>query len=144
MKKNLVALALAGAMAATSLTGCASELDNSEVAVKVNGEEITADIANFYARFTQAQYELYYLAYYGENMWGSANSKDSYQATVKDTVANALADMYILEDHMADYNVEYTAEENMVVHDLRMQEGQLVERYEGKLAKDYFMKMLFY
>mgnify|MGYP003290431364 CR=1 FL=1 len=42
------------------------------------------------------------------------------------------------------YREEYTAEENMVVHDLRMQEGQLVERYEGKLAKDYFMKMLFY
>lgn len=115
MKKRLAALVLAGAMAVTSLTGCAGELDNSEVAVKVNGEEVTADIANFYARFTQAQYEMYYLSYYGEDMWGSTKSDDSYQSTVKDSVANALVEMFILEDHMADYGVEYTAEDMAAV-----------------------------
>lgn len=108
MKKRLAVLALAGAMAVTSLAGCSSELDNSEVAITVNGDEVTADIANFYARFTQAQYETYMASYYGEDMWGSASEESSYQSSVKDSLAEALEDMYLHEDHMADYGVELT------------------------------------
>ena len=116
MKKRLAVLALAGAMAVTSLTGCAgSELNDSEVAVTVNGDEVTADLANFYARFTQAQYEAYYLAYYGEDMWGSTKDDTSYQYSVKATTADALADMYLMEDHMAEYGVELTDEDKAVI-----------------------------
>ncbi len=109
MKKNLAVLAMAGVMAVTSLTGCAGgELADNEVAVTVDGEEITADIANFYARYTQAQYETFYASYYGEDMWGSVKEDTSYQSSVKESVADALVDMYLYEDHMAEYEVEIT------------------------------------
>lgn len=116
MKKRLAVLVLAGAMAVTSLTGCAGgELTDSEVALTVNGDEVTADIANFYARYTQAQYETYYLAYYGEDMWGSVKDEASYQNAVKETTADALADMLLMEDHMAEYGVELTDEDKAAI-----------------------------
>ena len=51
MKKRALILALAGIMAA-SLTGCGSLKDDA-VVVKAGDEEITAGVANFYARYTQ-------------------------------------------------------------------------------------------
>ena len=70
MKKKMLVLALAGIMAISSLTGCKSvkTVDSEEVLMTVNGEEVGAGVANFYARYTQAQYETYYGAYMGENM----------------------------------------------------------------------------
>ena len=68
MKKKILILAMAGMLAVTSLTGCGSFKDDDVVAT-VGDKEITADIANFYARYTQAQYETYYAGYLGEDMW---------------------------------------------------------------------------
>ena len=56
MKKKAVILFLSAMLAAGSLTGCGS-LDENAVAVSVNDKELTADVANFYARYMQAQYE---------------------------------------------------------------------------------------
>ena len=68
MKKRALILALAGIMAA-SLTGCGSLKDDA-VVVKAGDEEITAGVANFYARYTQAQYETYFASYFGgDDMW---------------------------------------------------------------------------
>ena len=53
MKKKAVILFLSAMLAAGSLTGCGS-LDESAVAVSVNDKELTADVANFYARYMQA------------------------------------------------------------------------------------------
>ncbi|MFQ9345301.1 MAG: hypothetical protein ACLR2O_06650 [Coprococcus sp.] len=40
------------------------------VVVKAGDEEITAGVANFYARYTQAQYETYFASYFGgDDMW---------------------------------------------------------------------------
>ena len=54
MKKRALILALAGIMAA-SLTGCGSLKDDA-VVVKAGDEEITAGVANFYARYTPVSY----------------------------------------------------------------------------------------
>lgn len=35
-------------------------------------------------------------------------------------------------------------EEILTVHTLRTKEGEVIEKFEGKLAKDLFMRMLFY
>ena len=59
MKKRAVILLLAGVLAAGSLTGCGG-LEDSDVVATVNDTDITADVANFLARYTQAQYETYY------------------------------------------------------------------------------------
>ena len=112
MKRRLAVLALAGAMAVTSLTGCAGGLSGKDVVATVDGDEITADVANFYARFTQAQYETYYAGYLGEDMWSSeAEEGKTYEESVKDTVLEDLEDMYLLEDHMEEFEVEITEED---------------------------------
>ena len=99
-------------MAVTSLTGCAGGLSDKDVVATVDGDEITADVANVYARFTQAQYETYYAGYLGEDMWSSeAEEGKTYEESVKDTVLEDLEDMYLLEDHMEEFEVEITEED---------------------------------
>ena len=93
MKKKILILAMAGMLAVTSLTGCGSFKDDDVVAT-VGDKEITADIANFYARYTQAQYETYYAGYLGEDMWNSeATEGQTYEESVKDSVLKQLETM---------------------------------------------------
>lgn len=115
MKKKLAVLVLAGAMAVTPLAGCSSELKDSEVALTVSGDEVTADIANFYARYSQAQYETYFGSYYGEDMWGDVSEEGSYQNSVKDSLIEALENMYLYEDHMEEYDIEITEEDEAAI-----------------------------
>lgn len=115
MKKRVLTLALAGLVAVTTLAGCGS-LKGDEVIATVNGTDITADQANFFARYTQAQYETYYSAYLGENMWTSnASDGDTYEDSVKNSVLETLENMLLLEQHMDDYNVEITDEDKELI-----------------------------
>ncbi len=93
MKKRALILALAGIMAA-SLIGCGSLKDDA-VVVKAGDEEITAGVANFYARYTQAQYETYFASYLGgDDMW-SRNASDgkTYEESIKETLLDDLKNM---------------------------------------------------
>ena len=93
MKKRALILALAGIMAA-SLIGCGSLKDDA-VVVKAGDEEITAGVANFYARYTQAQYETYFASYLGgDDMW-SRNASDgkTYEESIKKTLLDDLKNM---------------------------------------------------
>ena len=115
MKKKILILAMAGMLAATSLTGCGSFKDDDVVAV-VGDKEITADIANFYARYTQAQYETYYAGYLGEDMWNSeAMEGQTYEESVKDSVLKQLETMILLEEHMGDYEVSLSDKEKNAI-----------------------------
>lgn len=115
MKKKILALAMAGMMAVTSLTGCGS-LKEDDVAVTVNDKEITAGVANFYARYVQAQYETYYSAYLGDDMWNSeASEGKTYEESVKDSVLEELETMVLLEEHMDEYEVSLSDEEKEVI-----------------------------
>lgn len=114
MKKKMLVLALAGIMAVSTLTGCKSvkAVDSKEVLMTVNGEEVTAGLANFYARYTQAQYETYYGAYMGDAMWATEVEEGvTYEQSVKDTVLEMVQIMVLSEQHMADYKVELTDKE---------------------------------
>lgn len=111
MKKRILTLALAGLMAVTVLTGCGS-LKGDEVVATVDGTDITADLTNFFARYTQAQYETYYSAYLGEDMWNSeASEGETYEESVKNSVLETLENMILLEKHMDEYDVTITDEE---------------------------------
>ena len=108
MKKRALILALAGIIAA-SLIGCGSLKDDA-VVVKAGDEEITAGVANFYARYTQAQYETYFASYLGgDDMW-SRNASDgkTYEESIKKTLLDDLKNMALLEEHMKDYDVKLT------------------------------------
>ncbi len=105
MKKKAVILFLSAMLAAGSLTGCGS-LDENAVAVSVNDKELTADVANFYARYMQAQYETYYGAYMGDDMWNTeAEEGETYEESVKNTAKESLEVMLLCEEHMDDYEV---------------------------------------
>lgn len=111
MKTRAVVLLLAGLLAAGSLTGCGS-LEDSDVVATVNDTDITAGVANFYARYTQAQYETYYAGYMGDDMWsGEGEEGETYQDTVKDSILESLENMYLMEEHMDEYEVSLSDEE---------------------------------
>ena len=111
MKKRAVVLLLAGLLAAGSLTGCGS-LEDSDVVATVNDTDITAGVANFYARYTQAQYETYYAGYMGDDMGsGDGEEGETYQDTVKDSILESLENMYLMEEHMDEYEVSLSDEE---------------------------------
>ena len=100
MKKKVLMLVMAGMLSVVSLAGCSS-FKEDEVVVTVEDQKITADIANFYARYVQAQYETYYSAYLGEDMWNSEAAKgETYEEYVKNSVLENLENMILLEKHM--------------------------------------------
>ena len=121
MKKRLFALDLAGVLAAATLTGCGS-LKGDETVATVDDTKIDADLANFFARYTQATYETYYSAYLGEDMWNSdASDGETYEESVKSSVLKSLEDMILLEKHMEDYDVSITDEDKAMIKETTQQ-----------------------
>lgn len=121
MKKRLFALALAGVLAAATLTGCGS-LKGDETVATVDDTKIDADLVNFFARYTQATYETYYSAYLGEDMWNSdASDGETYEESVKSSVLKSLEDMILLEKHMEDYDVSITDEDKAMIKETTQQ-----------------------
>ena len=117
MKKRLLMIVAAMMTAASSLTGCSLvSVNPNEVVVKVNDSEITADVANFYARYTQAQYETYFGAYTQGDMWNTkAEEGKTYEESVKASIQEELKQMFLLEQHMKDYNVSLSDAEKEVI-----------------------------
>ena len=116
MKRKAGIYALVGLLAASALTGCSSSIDENDVAVTVGDTEITGAEANFYARYTQAQYETYYAGYMGDDMWNSeAEEGQSYEEFVKDSILDQLEDMVLLEQHMDEYEVSLSDEEKNAI-----------------------------
>lgn len=117
MKKRILMIAAAMIMAVSSLTGCSLiPVNSDEVVLKVNDSEITADVANFYARYIQAQYETYYGAYVEGEMWKTeADKGKTYEESVKESVQDELKQMLVLEQHMKDYNVSLSDAEKKAV-----------------------------
>ena len=114
LMKKVVALTAAATLAMTSLVGCGAEsIDNNEVAAVVNDSEITAGIANFYFRYQQSAIEEVYASLLGDDMWSlklSDETDETYEQSTKASMMDDLTEMYILEDHMADYNVTISEE----------------------------------
>lgn len=113
MKKRLMALLLSGVLAVSMFAGCGSKMDKTAVVATDGATEITLGLANFATRFTQAQYDDFYVAYFGENVWntdmygyGTTNEDD-----LKASVMESLYAMYAMKNHMADYGVEITSDD---------------------------------
>lgn len=111
MKRRAVIFAVAGILAATSLTGC-NTIRESDVVVSAGDTKITATEANFYARYMQAQYETYYGSYLGDNMWTTeAEEGKTYEQSVKSSLLTELKNMVVLKEHMDDYDVKLSKDE---------------------------------
>lgn len=106
MKKRIAILTLAVALAAVFSAGC-GKLKESDAAMTIDGVKVPAGVANFFARYVQAQYETNYASYMGEDMWaGEAEKGRNYEETVKKDIQETLENMYLLEAHMKAYGVK--------------------------------------
>lgn len=115
MKGKMLAATAAIMLTAGLLGGCGS-LKEDDVIVKVNDTEISVGVANFYARYVQAEYETYYKAYFGDDMWTSeAEEGKTYEETVKDSVMETLEKVVLMEQHMGDYDVSISDKEQEVI-----------------------------
>lgn len=113
MRKRLTALLLSGVLAVSVFAGCGSKMDKTAVVATDGTTEITLGLANFATRLTQARYDDFYVAYFGESVWdtdmygyGTTNEDD-----LKANVMQSLYSMYAMKNHMADYGVGITSED---------------------------------
>lgn len=116
-KKRVAAVGIAGIMAVTGLTGCGS-MNNDDVVATVGKSEIKLGVANFYARMQQAQYETYYaglMGTTGDEMWSKETDGKTYEQTVKSDVIKSLENLYILKQHMSDYDISLTDDEKKAI-----------------------------
>ena len=114
LAKRLAVLAVAGTLTATSLTGCGT-INTDETVATVGDEKITLGVANFYARLQQAQYETYYASMMGttaEEMWAKEASGDqTYEEQTKKSILENLENMYLVSQHVSDYDVALTEDD---------------------------------
>ncbi|MDO4453609.1 MAG: peptidylprolyl isomerase, partial [Eubacteriales bacterium] len=117
-------LAIAGVcvcMTASTLTGCGVKEDS--VVATVDGDDISYALANFVIRYNQAQYEQFYTAYgaymglqSGTNVWDqSMDGEHTLGENLRESAMESLKDMYLLEDHMEEYDITITEEEKKAI-----------------------------
>lgn len=119
MKKRIAILVMAAALAAGTMTGC-GKLNDDDIVATVGDQKITADVAKFYARYYQAQYETYYSEMMGgaETMWSTKiDGSSTYEDSVKDSVMDTLTSCYLVNSHADEYDVKLTEEEQEAIKD---------------------------
>lgn len=110
--KKFAALLLSGAMLTSVLSGCGG-IKKDAVVATLDGKEITLGVANFAARLAQANLDDIYAAYFGEDVWAKDlyNSGSTAQDSVKESVIQSVKEMYILQNHMEDYAISLSEDE---------------------------------
>uniref|UniRef100_N2ABG9 PpiC domain-containing protein n=1 Tax=Eubacterium plexicaudatum ASF492 TaxID=1235802 RepID=N2ABG9_9FIRM len=116
LKKIMATLLAAAMITSFTITGCGSKINADAVAATLDGKDISMGVANFMAQYQAAQTDLYFLSYYGEDMW-STDSGDGSTMTdsVKDSVMENIRECYLLDAHAADYKIELTEEEKTAI-----------------------------
>lgn len=109
--KRLTAILLAGIMTASLITGCG--INKNETVATLGNQEISLGVVNFICRYQQAATDDVYAMYFGEDVWQQDlyGNGTTMQENVKQQVVESVHEMYTLKAHMADYNVELTAED---------------------------------
>jgi foldase protein PrsA len=109
--KKLAAVCLAGTLAVSALGGCG--INKDEVVATYDSREVTLGIVNFMCRYQQSYYDEAYRGYFGDDVWQQdlSGSGQSLQEDVKTDVVEGLHEMYTLQDHMDEYDIEITGEE---------------------------------
>lgn len=117
MRKNKIAASLlCGVMAASLLAGCGG-VDKNAVVARFDDTEISLGVANFAARLQQANYDDFYIAYFGETVWDSDlyGNGTTMQDEVKTGVLDTLFGIYTLQAHAEEYGVSLSEEETAAI-----------------------------
>lgn len=114
MKKRMVGFLIL-LFAAAVFTGCSRGAGpaNTAGAVNVEGVSIPLGEVNFYLRYQQTQMQSWYGAYFGEDFMNQdlTGMGIPYGASMRDTVADTLAEYYVVEAHAEELGVSLTDEE---------------------------------
>lgn len=109
--KRILSLILATTLLSTTLVGCGN-LDSTATILTIGGEEVSAGVANFYARYEQSLYETYYSVYLGSDMWKTEVMEgETYEETVKATLMNTLQELYVIRQHAEELEINLSTEE---------------------------------
>lgn len=114
--KRVLSLLLVVCFICTSMVGCSSssatDIDYTQTVLTVDGEEISLDMVNFYARYEQSYTETYYMAYFGDDMWESEVDTDvTYEDYMKDFAMETIQELVVIKQHADEYGVIITDEE---------------------------------
>lgn len=128
-----------------AMTGCQKK--PGDVVATLDGKEITLGFANFFARYTQADYDTMYVQYFGTDMWSQESGEEG--ATIEDKVKEEILDnikeLYILDNRKEEYKVSLTEEENAEIEkaaDKFLEENTEDAIEEIGAAREYVIEML--
>ena len=111
--KKFVALLLAGALCLSAFTGCGA---NPEDTVATLGDEtVDYGVANFLVKYQKASVEDMYAMYgmtWSTDLYGNGTTLED---DFKDSAMQLLHDLYTLKNHMDDYGVEITTEDETAI-----------------------------
>ena len=116
--KRFTTLLVSGVLAASMLVGCGG-INKNETVATLDGQEIKLGVANFAARLQQAEADDFYRAYFGDDVWSSDlyNNGTTMEDNTKNSVIEMIENLYILQNHMADYDVTLTDDEKAELAD---------------------------
>ncbi|MFP3156418.1 peptidyl-prolyl cis-trans isomerase [Lachnospiraceae bacterium ZAX-1] len=111
--KRIITFLVVGALAlSTVLTGCGSSINPKAVGATLDGREISLGFLNFLAKYQQATNDNMYRSFFGDEAWSQdLGDGTSLQESLKSQVVENVQNMYLLEAHMAEYDVEMTDKE---------------------------------
>ncbi len=124
MNKRITCAILAATMLGTALTGCSksSKVDGTQIVLTVDEHEVTLGMAHLMLRENQASSEDYMdllVQYYGGSasdykIWDDTveNGNITYGQQQKENVMGSICELYAIKNHMDDYDVELTEEDN--------------------------------
>ena len=103
----------AGALsAALCLGGCSGTIDPSATLVNVDKGDgtITLGYGNFFARYTQAGYDEFYLSQYDSSYWRQTpeGEEKTMEESVKEDIMDELKSMYLSVKHADEFDVKIT------------------------------------
>lgn len=149
--KKLTAVLFAGLILGTAaLSGCGKINEDAVAATLNESTEISLGYANFVARYQQANYDQFFVSYYGEGYWTNedyAQDGKTMEDSTKEYIMNDIEMDYLLEAHMADYDVEITDEEQAAITaaaEQFMSDNTKEALKEMGATQEYVEKMLYY
>ena len=116
--KKVLALILACALCVSAFTGCG--INKNAAAATMKDQTVTMGVANFLCRFEQASMEDMYKMYLGDssdNIWARdlTGNGTTLEESTKSQALEELHEMYTLQQHMSDYKVELTADDQAAI-----------------------------
>ena len=124
-RNRVIAAALIGTMAVVT-AGC-GELNGSQVAATVDGEEISMGALSFYTRFQQVQTSQMYMSMMGTDasgIWDQVEDEEegtTYGDSLRDDALNQLEEMCLLKLHAEEYEVSISDEEQKKIEEAAAQ-----------------------